>query len=73
VVDAMRFVSGLEAIEVLAELGTLFSDIDVEDSALVSVVFDGGVPASVDPAGRLPRRVRGTTTSTSACSAARAR
>jgi predicted dehydrogenase len=49
VVDAMRFVSGLEAIEVLAELGTLFSDIDVEDSALVSVVFDGGVPASVDP------------------------
>jgi predicted dehydrogenase len=49
VVDAMRFVSGLEAREVLAETGTLFTDLDVEDSALVSVVFDGDVPASVDP------------------------
>jgi predicted dehydrogenase len=49
VVDAMRFVSGLEAREVLAETGTLFTDLEVEDSALVSVLFDGDVPASVDP------------------------
>ncbi len=49
VVDAMRFVTGLEAHEVLAETATSFVDSDVEDSALVSVVFDGGVPASVDP------------------------
>jgi predicted dehydrogenase len=49
VVDAMRFVSGLEATEVLAETGSLFWDIEVEDSALVSVVFEGGVAAHVDP------------------------
>jgi len=49
VVDAMRFVSGLEAQSALAETGTLFTDLDVEDSALVSVIFDGGVPASLDP------------------------
>lgn len=49
VIDAMRFVSGLEATSVLAETGTLFGDVDVEDSALMSVVFDGDVPASVDP------------------------
>jgi predicted dehydrogenase len=49
VVDAMRFVSGLEATEVLAETGSLFWGIDVEDSALVSVVFEGGVAAHVDP------------------------
>ncbi|RYB88674.1 Gfo/Idh/MocA family oxidoreductase [Nocardioides glacieisoli] len=48
VVDAMRFVSGLEAREVLAETATLFTDLEVEDSALVSVVFDDDVPASVD-------------------------
>lgn len=49
VIDAMRFVTGLEASEVLAETATLFVDTEVEDSALVSVVFDGDVPASVDP------------------------
>lgn len=49
VVDAMRFVSGLEAKEVLAETGTLFTNLEVEDSALVSVVFGDDVPASVDP------------------------
>jgi len=49
VVDAMRFITGLEAREVLAETGCLFRDIAVEDSALVSVVFEGDVPASVDP------------------------
>jgi predicted dehydrogenase len=54
VLDAMRFVAGLEAREVLAETGTLFVDIDVEDSALVSVVFDGGVPGSIDPSWSVP-------------------
>lgn len=49
VLDAMRFVTGLEPHEVLAETGTLFVDTEVEDSALVSVVFDGDVPASIDP------------------------
>jgi len=49
VLDAMRFVTGLEAEEVLAETATLFVDADVEDSALVSVVFAGDVPASIDP------------------------
>ena len=49
VVDAMRFVTGLEASEVLAETATSFVDTAVEDSALVSVLFDGGVPASIDP------------------------
>lgn len=47
--DAMRFVTGLEARHVLAETGTLFHDTQVEDSALVSVVFEGDVPASIDP------------------------
>jgi predicted dehydrogenase len=49
VLDAMRFVTGLEPVEVLAETATLFVDTAVEDSALVSVVFDGDVPASIDP------------------------
>lgn len=49
VLDAMRFVTGLEAREVLAETATLFVDTEVEDSALVSVVFEEGVPASIDP------------------------
>ena len=49
VLDAMRFVSGLEASEVAAEIGTLFGDTEVEDSALVSVVFDSGAVASIDP------------------------
>ena len=49
VIDAMRFLTGLEAQEVLAETGTLFAGTAVEDSALVSVVFEGGMPASVDP------------------------
>jgi predicted dehydrogenase len=49
VIDAMRFVTGLEAREVLAETATLFVDTEVEDSALVSLLFDGDVPASVDP------------------------
>lgn len=49
VLDAMRFVTGLDAREVLAETGNLFTETEVEDSALVSVVFDGDVPASIDP------------------------
>ncbi|QIG43382.1 Gfo/Idh/MocA family oxidoreductase [Nocardioides anomalus] len=49
VVDAMRFVSGLEPRDVLAETATLFTDLEVEDSALVSVLFEDDVPASVDP------------------------
>lgn len=49
VLDAMRFVTGLEAEEVLAETATLFVDTEVEDSALVSLVFEGDVPASIDP------------------------
>lgn len=49
VLDAMRFVSGSEASEVAAETGTLFWTTEVEDSALLSLVFDSGAVASIDP------------------------
>jgi predicted dehydrogenase len=49
VLDAMRFVTGLEARAVLAETATLFCDLEVEDSALMSVMFAEEVVASIDP------------------------
>lgn len=49
VLDAMRFVSGLEVRSVLAEAGSLFQDLPVEDSALLSVVFESDAVGSVDP------------------------
>ncbi|GGL98192.1 Gfo/Idh/MocA family protein [Nakamurella endophytica] len=54
VLDAMRFVTGLETDGVLAEVGTLFHDIAVEDGALVSLVFDGGAVGSIDPSWSVP-------------------
>lgn len=49
VVDAMRFLSGSKVTRVAAETGTLFTELPLEDSALVSLVFDSGMVGSVDP------------------------
>lgn len=54
VTDAMRHVSGLEAVTVTAEAGELLWDCGVEDVALLSVVFDRGVVASIDPSWSVP-------------------
>ena len=49
VLDAMRFISGLEVRSVMAEIDSLFWDLAVEDSALVSMVFDSDAVGSIDP------------------------
>lgn len=54
VTDAMRHVSGLDAVTVTAESGALLWDCGVEDVALLSVVFERGVVASVDPSWSVP-------------------
>jgi predicted dehydrogenase len=54
VTDAMRHISGLEAVSVTAEVDGLLWGCGVEDAALLSVVFDRGVVASVDPSWSVP-------------------
>jgi predicted dehydrogenase len=49
VTDVMRFVSGRDVVRVTAEMGSQMWGIPVEDVALMSLVFDGGAVASVDP------------------------
>jgi predicted dehydrogenase len=49
VLDAMRFVSGLEVATVYAESGTLFNDIDVDDAAVVDLTFSNGAIGAIDP------------------------
>ena len=54
VTDAMRHVGGREVVRVSAEVGSLLWDCGVDDVALLSLVFDGGMVASVDPSWSVP-------------------
>ena len=49
VTDVMRHVSGQEVVRVAAEADARLWDCGVDDVALLSLVFDGGAVASVDP------------------------
>jgi predicted dehydrogenase len=55
VTDVMRHVSGKEVVRVAAEVGSQLWAIPVEDVALMSLVFDGGAVASVDPSWSVPQ------------------
>lgn len=54
VTDVMRHVSGREVVRVSAEAGSLLWGCGVDDVALLSLVLDGGVVASVDPSWSVP-------------------
>ncbi|MEJ7799256.1 MAG: Gfo/Idh/MocA family oxidoreductase [Ilumatobacter sp.] len=54
VTDIMRFVSGQEAVRVNAEVDDRFWHAGVDDMAALSVVFDGGAIASIDPSWSVP-------------------
>jgi predicted dehydrogenase len=54
VTDVMRHVSGREVVQVYAEAGSLLWGCGVDDAALLSLVLDGGVVASVDPSWSVP-------------------
>lgn len=56
VTDAMRYLTGSEAVSVSAEAGTLFTpDLGVDDSALLLLNFANGAVGSVDPSWSVPR------------------
>lgn len=52
--DVMRHVSGREVARVSAEAGAQLWDCGVDDLALLSLVFDGGAVASIDPSWSVP-------------------
>lgn len=54
VTDAMRHVSGREVVTVAAEIDDAMWGAGVDDMALLSLVFDGGLVASVDPSWSVP-------------------
>ena len=54
VTDVMWHVSGRKVVEVAAEVDSLFWNAGVDDMALVSLVFEGGLIASVDPSWSMP-------------------
>jgi predicted dehydrogenase len=54
VTDVMRHISGQEATTVSAEAGSLLWDCGVDDVALLTLRFDGGAVASVDPSWSVP-------------------
>jgi predicted dehydrogenase len=54
ITDVMRHLSGREVEQVGAEVGSLMWDLDVDDTALMSLVFDGGMVASIDPSWSVP-------------------
>jgi predicted dehydrogenase len=54
VIDVMRHVSGLEVAEVSAEAGSLLWNLDVDDVAVVSLRWENGAVASVDPSWSVP-------------------
>jgi predicted dehydrogenase len=49
VVDTMRHITGLDVVRVNAEVDDRFWQAGVDDLAVLSLVFDGGAIASVDP------------------------
>jgi predicted dehydrogenase len=54
VTDAMRHVSGLEATAASAEADSLLWDCGVDDVAVLTLRFDGGAVASIDPSWSVP-------------------
>jgi predicted dehydrogenase len=52
--DVMRHLSGREVVRVGAEVDSRLWDIGVDDVALMSLVFDDGMVASVDPSWSVP-------------------
>jgi predicted dehydrogenase len=52
--DAMRHLSGREVVRVAAEVDSRLWGCGVDDVALLSLVFEGGVVASVDPSWSVP-------------------
>jgi predicted dehydrogenase len=54
VVDLVRWLTGREVGEVYTETGTLFSDADVEDVAVLSMALDDGTPLTHDGSWRQP-------------------
>lgn len=52
--DVMRHLSGSEVVRVAAEVDSRMWDIGVDDVALMSLVFDSGMVASVDPSWSVP-------------------
>ncbi|MEO6571897.1 MAG: Gfo/Idh/MocA family oxidoreductase [Ilumatobacteraceae bacterium] len=56
VTDVMRHVLGREVVRVNAEVGDRFWSSGVDDMAAMSLVFDGGAIASVDPSWSVPER-----------------
>ncbi len=54
VTDVMRHVSGLEVLDVGAEVDSLFWDAGVDDMAILSLRFSGGAIATVDPSWSVP-------------------
>jgi predicted dehydrogenase len=52
--DVMRHVSGQEVTRVSAEVGAQLWDCGVDDVALMSLVFDAGAVATVDPSWSVP-------------------
>ncbi len=53
--DVMRHLSGKEVTRVAAEVDGRLWDCGVDDMALMSLVFDGGMVASIDPSWSVPR------------------
>lgn len=47
-VDIMRWLSGQEVKEVIAEVDTFFHDGEIDDAGLLTLTFDGGIIASHD-------------------------
>ncbi len=54
ITDVMRHLSGREVERVAAEVGSLMWNLDVDDTALMSLVFNGGMVASIDPSWSVP-------------------
>lgn len=54
VTDVMRHISGLEVLDVGAEVDSLFWNAGVDDMALLSLRLDGGAVATVDPSWSVP-------------------
>lgn len=52
--DVLRYLTGQEVQQVSAEVGAQLWDCGIDDVALMSLVLDGGVVASVDPSWSIP-------------------
>jgi UDP-N-acetylglucosamine 3-dehydrogenase len=55
VADLLRWYTGAEAIEVYAEAGTMFNDIEAEDAGLLTISYDNGIFATLDTSWSRPK------------------